>query len=116
VPRTPGQGERLVLGSRYLGAVVPDTEPVRAIVGEAHYDMGSASIEQGAYAEAAKHFRAALQSLPDSAAAHNNLGVAFASMGRIDEATDHFRRAVALDPGFDEARNNLARTGSRLRR
>jgi Flp pilus assembly protein TadD len=84
--------------------------------GWAHYDMGSASLEQGAYAEAAEHFRAALQSLPDSAAAHNNLGVAFASMGRIDEATDHFRRAVALEPGFDEARNNLARTGSRLRR
>jgi predicted membrane-bound spermidine synthase len=107
---TEQAGHRRILGSDYLTAVLPDTEPVRAIIGEASYEMGSAALDRRAYAEAADHFRAALEALPESATVHNNLGVALASMGQIDQAAVHFRRAVALEPAFDEARNNLAMT------
>jgi spermidine synthase len=106
-------GQRRILGSAYLGAVVPDTDAVRTLAGEAHYERGSDLLDQGDFHRAADEFRAALEHLPQSAAAHNNLGVALASLGRIDQAVEHFRRAVVLDPGFEEARNNLRRAGSR---
>ena len=106
-------GQRRILGSAYLGAVVPDTDAVRTLAGEAHYERGRDLLDQGDFHHAADEFRAALEYLPQSAAAHNNFGVALASMGRIDQAVEHFRRAVVLDPGFEEARNNLRRAGSR---
>jgi predicted membrane-bound spermidine synthase len=111
--RWPRGSRRQVLDSGYLGAVVPDTDAVRTIAGEGHYDRGSALLERGEFERAATEFRAALEVLPESAPVHNNLGVALASLGRVDEATTHFRRAVALEPHFEEARNNLARATSR---
>jgi spermidine synthase len=106
--RTGGSGERRLLGSAYLGAVVPDTDAVRNIVGGVHHEAGSRLLERGEYAQAADQFSAALRAVPASAAAHNDLGIALASMGRIDEAAGHFKQAVALDPQFEEARNNLS--------
>ena len=103
-----GSSDRRLLGSAYLGAVVPDTEAVRNIVGGVHHEAGSRLLESGEYAEAADQFRAALRAVPASAAAHNDLGIALASMGRIDEAAGHFEQAVGLDPQFEEARQNLA--------
>jgi Flp pilus assembly protein TadD len=106
-------GERRILGSAYLGAIVPDTPATRGIVAEAHYERGSALLDQGSFDEAAGEFRAALAVLPGSSAIHNNLGVALASMGQVDQAVEHFRQALAIEPGFDEARDNLARARSR---
>ena len=93
-------GQRRLLGSAYLGSVVPDSAGV-------HYEVGSLLLERREFEEAAQHFEAALRAGPESAAAHNNLGVALASAGRVPEAIEHFRRAVTLEPGFAEARNNL---------
>ena len=115
--RAPGpphaSREKQILGSAYLGAVVPDTPATRAIVADAHYERGSALLDRGAFDQAAAEFRAALDVLPDSAAVHNNLGVALASMGHVEQAIEHFRKALAIEPDFQEAKNNLARAGSR---
>jgi Flp pilus assembly protein TadD len=132
---------RRVIGSRYLGAVLPDSAAVHNIIGTAllragrvpdarlefaealrrepdsvqtrrnmgaaDHEEGSRLLEQGRYAEAADHLKAALQVLPDSAGVHNDLGIALASMGNLTEATAHFRRSVELEPDFEEARRNL---------
>jgi hypothetical protein len=109
-----GNGQRTILGSRYLGAVVPDSRAVSDLLSaapgsaRARYDEGSALLERGRYAEAAARFRAALPEMAGSAELHNNLGVALASMGDVRGAREHFREAVRLDPGFTEARQNLA--------
>ena len=101
-------GSRQILGSTYLGAVVPDNDAVRTLAGEAHYEIGSDLLDRGEFAQAATHFRAAALAIPDSAPVHNNLGVALASMGDVQQASEHFRRAVELDPAFEQARRNLA--------
>jgi Flp pilus assembly protein TadD len=126
---------RTLLGSAYLGAVVPDTAEANGSVAEAlvengqtaqaigyllravqldpddaaaQHELGSLLLERGEAAQAAGHFRAALRVRPDSAAAHNDLGVALADQGGLDEAIEHFKQAVNLEPGFEEARRNLA--------
>jgi spermidine synthase len=112
-PRVRPRPGQQILGSAYLGAVVPETAATQAILADAHYERGRELLERGAFDDAAREFRAVLAALPDSAAAHNNLGVALASMGRVDQAAEHFRQALAIEPNFEEARNNLARAGSR---
>ena len=127
-------GQRRVLGSAYLGAVLPDSAEIDRNIGlaladtgdraeavdylrrairinpddaAAQHALGSLLLEYGNAAEAADHFRAALRARPDSAAAHNDLGVALGSMGQPREAVEHFRAAVDLEPDFAEARRNL---------
>jgi spermidine synthase len=133
VLRTPGQ--RRLLGSAYLGSVVPDTDVVNTVLGTAlaesgetadalrylqravqldpdnvaaRHELGSLLLDRRDYAEAARQLEAAVRLRPDSAAARNDLGIALASTGRIDLAVDQFRQAVALEPDFAEARRNLA--------
>jgi hypothetical protein len=109
-----GNGQRTILGSRYLGAVVPDSRAVANLLAaapgsaRARYEEGSALLERGQFADAAARFRAALPEMAGSAELQNNLGVALASMGDVRGALDHFREAVRLDPDFTEARQNLA--------
>ena len=106
-----GPADRIVFGSAYLGAVVPDDAETQRILGLDRYERGERLLEQQRYVEAAEEFRAALVYLPASAEVHNNLGVALASMGRVADAAEHFKQAVALDPAFEAARDNLARAG-----
>jgi spermidine synthase len=106
---TPGL--RRILGSAYLGAALPASEPVAALLDDAfgrRTERGRSLLAARRFADAAVEFRGALEIRPDSAAVENNLGVALASQGRIAEAAEHFARAVELDPGFAEARRNLA--------
>ena len=60
---TPG---RRVLGSAYLGAILPDTDAVRNLV-------GVELLRAGKYDEAAEEFREALKRRPDSPYARRNL-------------------------------------------
>jgi spermidine synthase len=105
-PDGPNQPDRVVLGSAYLGAVVPDDGETQRILALDRYERGERLLEQQRFEEAVAEFRAALAIAP-SAEVHNNLGVALASLGRVGEATEHFKQAVALNPAFEEARNNL---------
>ena len=111
---TPPRGmapSRVVLGSAYLGAVLPDTPEVRDIVGGVHLRAGSGLLEAGELDAAETELRDAVRYMPGSAEAHNDLGVVLASTGRIAEARPHFAEAVRLQPAFTEARNNLMRAG-----
>ncbi len=110
---------RTVFGSGYLGAIVPESPALRALVDNAaeapatvdtsaRYTRATTLLEAGRFAEAVEAFRAVVEVAPDAVQAHNNLGVALASLGRMDEAIDAFERALALRPDFADARRNLA--------
>jgi tetratricopeptide (TPR) repeat protein len=93
-------GGRRVLGSAYLGAVLPDTDAVHNIV-------GVTLLRQGEFAAAADAFREALKRRPDSADANRNLGTALAATGHAPEAIEYLRRAVELAPHNGGAHDEL---------
>jgi tetratricopeptide (TPR) repeat protein len=104
--RAAGPGNRLVAGSAYLGAVVPESA-------EMHNLLGIALAQHGRFDEAIVDFREALRLAPDSAQTHWHLGSALASRGVLGEATEHLRRSVELDPTNPLARHDLqALTGA----
>ena len=91
---------RRVLGSAYLGAILPDTDAVHNIV-------GVTLLRHGEFAAAAEAFREALERRPDSADANRNLGTALAATGHAPEAIEYLRRAVELAPHNGGAHNEL---------
>jgi tetratricopeptide (TPR) repeat protein len=92
---------RVVAGSAYLGAVVPESAELHNFLG---IDLASKGRLEAAIAE----FRDALKLEPDSGRTHWHLGVALASVGKRDEAIAHLRRSVQLDPDNVDARTDLA--------
>jgi len=92
---------RVVAGSAYLGAVVPETADV-------HNDLGIALASRGLMDPAIAEFRDALRLAPESAQTHWHLGAALASKGVLDEAADHLRRSVQLDPANQDAQHDLS--------
>ncbi len=106
-----GAGTRPIAGSGYLGAVVPESSQLDAILEAAFiqkYQRGTDLLVDHHYPDAIDQFRAALTWNPASVQAHNNLGIALASLGRMDEAVDQFNQALAIEPAFEDARRNLA--------
>ncbi|MCC6303301.1 MAG: tetratricopeptide repeat protein, partial [Gammaproteobacteria bacterium] len=87
------------------GPAPEDGAPVETLL-----QQGLARYLQGAFAEAADHFRAALAIDPGHAEAHRKLGNAYVAQGRLDEGADCYRQAVALDPGLVAAHYNLGLT------
>jgi tetratricopeptide (TPR) repeat protein len=69
--------------------------------------LGSALNNRGKWAEAAAHFRRAIQFKPDYIDAHVNLGIAFVNQGKRDEAISQFEQALQLNPNSAEAHYNL---------
>ena len=59
------------------------------------------------FTEAVRHFQAALQLNPESAAAHNNMGNVLSALGQSHEAARHYRQAIKIRPTYAEAHNNL---------
>jgi spermidine synthase/Flp pilus assembly protein TadD len=98
VPRP--YGTRIIDGSAYLGAILPESADVHEI-------LGIAMMNRGQVDRATAEFREALRVDPDSATAHWRLGNALASRAK-DEAVDHLRRSVALRPDNSSARHDLA--------
>ena len=94
------QRGRVVAGSAYLGAIVPDSADV-------HNVLGIALAEKGRMDEAIAEFREALRLEPDSARTHWHLGAALAYHGVRDQAVEHLRRSVQLDPANAAARRDL---------
>jgi tetratricopeptide (TPR) repeat protein len=98
--RSATPGPRRILGSAYLGTVVPDTDAV-------HNLIGVTLLREGRYVEAAAAFREALRRRADSVDANRNLGTALAESGQTDGAIEYLRRAVQLDPGHGGAQGEL---------
>ena len=94
------RGERRILGSAYLGAVVPDTDAV-------HNVIGVTLLRQGRYDAAAGAFREALKRRADSVDANRNLGTALAASGHVAESIGYLRRAVQLAPDNGGAQDEL---------
>ncbi len=100
-------GERRVMGSRYLGSVLPDTAEVHNILGVAELRANQEDV-------AAREFEAALARDPDSINARRNLGqlrydqgARLLQAGRAQDAALRFQQAVTLVPAFAEAYNDL---------
>ena len=103
VARARHQAERLgrvVAGSAYLGAIVPESADM-------HNILGIALADKGRIDDAIAEFREALRLDPDSAQTHWHLGAALAYQGAREQAVDHLRRSVQLDPNNPQARHDL---------
>ena len=72
-------------------------------------ERGLASALAGAYDDAEKAFREAVQTDPRYAAAHNNLGLVLLSKRKFYEAAVEFRAASRLRPDAIEPVMNLAK-------
>jgi tetratricopeptide (TPR) repeat protein len=93
-------GPRTIAGSRYLGAIVPESADV-------HNAVGIALAEKGDVEQAIAEFRQAARLAPDSADTHWHLGAALAMQGAREEAVKHLRRSIELDPSNAAARHDL---------
>ena len=92
---------RLVAGSAYLGAIVPESANLYSAI-------GVASASRGAMSDAVIAFRKAVDIDPNSAPSHWHLGAALAQTGAREEAIGHLQRSIALDPNNQYARADLA--------
>jgi spermidine synthase len=92
---------RLIEGSAYLGAIVPESV-------EVHDYLGIALAEKGQLDEAIAQFRQSLELDPDSARTHWHLGAALASNGARQDAIVHLRRSIELDPANARVHADLA--------
>jgi len=98
--RQLAEGGRIVAGSEYLGAVVPETADV-------HNELGIAYASRGQLDAAIGEFRTALMLDPDSAQTHWHLGAALAERGALEEAEEHLRISVQRDPTNVDAAHDL---------
>ena len=73
----------------------------------AHNNMGTLRLRQKRWAEAEKHFEAALRVKADTPEANNNLGTALYAQGKIIAAAEQYRIATEVDPRNAGAWNNL---------
>lgn len=96
----PAYGSRLVDGSAYLGAILPDSS-------EVHRILGISMMNRGQTEQAIAEFREAVRIGPDSASAHWQLGKALAARSEAG-AVEHLRRSVELGPDNTAARYDLA--------
>ncbi|OFW25433.1 MAG: hypothetical protein A3G21_19265 [Acidobacteria bacterium RIFCSPLOWO2_12_FULL_66_21] len=92
---------RLIDGSAYLGAIVPESVDV-------HDYLGIALAGKGQLDKAIAQFRQSLQLDPDSARTYWHLGAALAARGATQDAIEHLRRSVELDPANAQVRADLA--------
>jgi Tfp pilus assembly protein PilF len=73
----------------------------------ANYNLGSSLARSGAYAEAEKHYRAALKKSPNSQT-YAGLGIVLSRQGRTDEAIANLKAAIEADPKNTVAQQELA--------
>ena len=71
--------------------------------------LGKVAVRRGLHAEAAEHYRAAIETVPRFHLAHTLLGAALLKIGRWDEASAALGTALALCPGDPEARFHARR-------
>jgi spermidine synthase len=128
------RGGRTILGSRYLGAIVPESAELHNVLGiaqasdgrmdeaigefaralaldpdnaAAHWHLGIALASANRRAEALNHLERSVQIDPGNSGSQRDLGLMLAFTGRLDEAAEHFQRALEIDPGLEDARRHL---------
>ena len=101
------RADRRLLGSAYLGAVVPDSA-------EVHNLVGLAAMREGRVNDAAREFESALIKEPQALNARANLaqirydqGAQLLESRRFDAAAEMLKTAVDLMPDSAEAQNDL---------
>lgn len=77
-------------------------------------EAGVAAAGEGRWEEAVRHWAAALERDPGSAAAHNNLAVAWERLGAWDDARREYEEALRLAPDHPAIRDNYEAFKERL--
>jgi Flp pilus assembly protein TadD len=78
-----------------------------ATLAEAHDGLGQILTRERRYADAAAHFRKAVETAPHDARFQNNLGFAYFLDGQIDPAIAAYEAATAAAPDAAQYHNNL---------
>ena len=91
------------------GGVVPAGRLNVPEKAQKEFQKGSESLSKKDWAEAKKHFTAAIATYEPYDVAYNGLGMAAASSGNPQEARTAFEKAISLNENFSEAYRNLAR-------
>jgi tetratricopeptide (TPR) repeat protein len=92
-----------------LRAILPDSAPVRQLMGDVHVMLGQWPLARDLYLQV-------LDAEPDNLATRLDLGVCFFHLGDFERAIELFREAVTLDPSSAMAHFNLSQTYSELLR
>lgn len=74
---------------------------------QTHEDLAQALSNSGRFAEAAEHYRAALNTHP-TANNYFQLGLVFAKTAQYGQAEENLKKSIELKPNFSEAYFNLA--------
>jgi len=74
-----------------------------------HNMLGVCHFKGRRFAEAAAHFRRAVELNPVSAIDYANLAINLQHLGKIDEAMHNYEVALSMDPGIEFARKGLAK-------
>lgn len=95
-------------GPMPIGAA-PADEPPAGFGGHAGIEtsQGDAFSARGEYAMAARHYRAALATAPDSVRTRFNLAAALWNLHQFEEAVQELERVVELDPHYLDAHRSL---------
>ena len=126
---------RTVAGSRYLGAIVPESAELHNVLGLGLAERARSTLRLSSFAgrlrssqtmrqrtgtsaprwrhraehpDAITHLARAVELDPANSRAHGDLGLILAIQGRLDEAAGHLEVAITLDPQAEDARKNLA--------
>lgn len=79
-------------------AVQSDDGDDQALLDDADYAAGLASLKAGELPAALGRFQAALKRFPEAADLHNELGYTHRRLRQMDKSFEHYRRALALKP------------------
>ena len=86
--------------ARYWSQQVPNLKCTYRYLAESYQD-------EGAFHEARKYYRLALNAYPSDVSLYNNLGIMDAQDGRWKEAELNYKRALKIDPFSGRIYNNL---------
>ncbi len=88
----------LALATGWSRAVSSEDGDDQALLADADYAAGLATLKGGDAAAALPRFHSALKRFPNAADLHNELGFAYRSMRQLDKAFEHYKRALAINP------------------
>ena len=98
VPRRGLLALALALATGWSRAVSSDDGDDQALLADADYAAGLASLKSGDAAAALPRFYSALKRFPNAADLHNELGFAHRRLRQFNKAFKHYKRALAINP------------------